>query len=96
MTRIVVLAVMIASGLYGLRETGVLDRAGLLGTCETVAASATDGEGEWLACKGGRLSGAPDLSRDSCRKGATRLGVTYWYCPEKLVTDRPGGDGSSR
>lgn len=80
-----VVAVLIASGLYGLRESGALDRTGLLGTCETVVTSRSD-EGEWLACRGGSLSGAPDLSRDSCRKGTTRKGITYWYCPEKLVS----------
>ena len=85
MIRILLVAVLIASGLYGLRESGALDRTGLLGTCETVASSAAE-EGEWLGCQGGRFSGAPDLSRDSCRKGATRNGVTYWYCPEKLVS----------
>ncbi len=87
MGRILVVAILIASGLYGLRETGVLDRAELLGSCKTVR-SAPAVEGEWLACRGGRISGAPDLSRDSCRESATREGVTYWYCPEKLVTDR--------
>ena len=80
-----VLAILIASGLYGLREAGVLDRAELLGRCESVQTVVQ--EGEWLACRGGRLSDAPDLSRDSCRRGATRDGVTYWYCPERLVAD---------
>ena len=85
MLRVLVVAVLIASGLYGLRESGVLDRTGLLGTCETVVSAAAE-EGEWLACKGGRFSGSPDLSRDSCRKGTTRKGITYWYCPERLVS----------
>ena len=85
MIRVVIVAVLIASGLYGLRESGLVDRTGLLGACETVVSSAAE-EGEWLACKGGRLSGSPDLSRDSCRKGTTRKGITYWYCPEKLVS----------
>jgi hypothetical protein len=92
--RIVILAVFIASGLYGLRESGVLDRAGLLGSCETVQTAATV-EGEWLGCQGGRLSGAPDLSNDSCRKGATRDGVTYWYCPEKLVAGNSSDESTS-
>jgi hypothetical protein len=85
--RILVVAILIASGLYGAREAGVLDRAGLLGSCKTVESAVVE-DGEWLACRGGSLSDAPDLSRDSCRRGATRDGVTYWYCPERLVADK--------
>ncbi len=94
MLRIVVLAVFIASGLYGLRESGALDQAGLLGHCDAVKTAAIT-EGEWLGCRGGRLNGAPDLSHDGCRKGATQKGVTYWYCPEKLVSDRNSDEGAS-
>jgi hypothetical protein len=83
--RTLVVALLIASGLYGLKESGALDRTGLLGTCETVTTARAE-EGEWQACRGGRISGPPDLARDSCRKGATRDGITYWYCPEKLVS----------
>lgn len=87
--RTLAVTLLVASALYGLKESGAFDRAGLLGACETVPTAAAT-EGEWLACRGGRLSGAPDLSRDSCRKGATRGEVTYWYCPEKLVADGRG------
>lgn len=94
MLRVFVVAILIVSGLYGLRESGALDRTGLLGTCETVVTARTK-DGEWLACRGGRFSGAADLARDSCRKGATRDGVTYWYCPERLVGGRDGSAGAS-
>ena len=94
MIRVLVIVTLLASGLYGLRESGALDRTGLLGTCTTVVTAKTE-DGEWLACRGGRFSGGPDLARDSCRKGATRAGVTYWYCPERLVGGRDGTVGES-
>ena len=89
MLKVFAVAILLVSVMYGVKERGLLDRTGLLGTCEVVAQATTE-EGEWLACRGGRLSGTPDLARDSCRKGVTRKGVTYWYCPEKLVGGHNG------
>ena len=43
MLRVFVVAILIVSGLYGLRESGALDRTGLLGTCETVVTAADEG-----------------------------------------------------
>lgn len=87
MFRVLVAAILVASALYGAKQEQVLDRAGLLGSCSAVAASA-DGQPQWLACHSGRLTGFPDLSSDSCTRGALRGTVRFWLCPAQLVASR--------
>jgi hypothetical protein len=87
MFRAFVAAVLVASALYGAKQEQVLDRAGLLGSCSAVAGSA-DGQPQWLACRSGRLTGYPDLSSGSCRRGELRGAVRYWLCPSQLVASR--------
>jgi hypothetical protein len=95
MVRIVVVAGLIASLLAFAKEERVLDRSGLLGGCATVEASAPDG-GRWLACRSGELTGYPDLSKDSCRRGGTRGEIRYWICPAELVAGTDSHEAATR
>lgn len=87
MSRIVVVAAVVASILAVARNERVLDRAGILGTCTELAAPAPEG-GQWLECRPGDLTGYPDLSRDSCQKAGMRGEARYWVCPVRLVSAR--------
>ena len=84
MFRTTLAAALVASALAAAHHERVLDRAGLLGSCTTLAASADDG-GQWLECRPGDLTGYPDLSQDACTRGAMRGDVRYWHCPTALV-----------
>lgn len=95
MARIVVVAGLIASVLAFAKEERLLDRTGLLGGCAAVEAAAPDG-GQWLACRPGGLTGYPDLSKDSCRRGGMRGEVRYWVCPTRLVGGRSSDETATR
>ena len=84
MFRTTLAAALVASALAAAHHERVLDRAGLLGSCTTLTASAADG-GQWLECRPGDLTGYPDLSQDACTRGALRGDVRYWHCPSTLV-----------
>lgn len=87
MSRIVFAAAMIASVLAFGKHERVLERAGLLGSCSTLSAPAPEG-GQWLECRPGRLTGYPDLSRDSCSRRGLRGESRYWVCPTALMAAR--------
>jgi hypothetical protein len=84
MFRTTLAAALVASALAAAHHERVLDRAGLLGSCTTLAASTDDG-GQWRECRPGDLTGYPDLSQDACTRGALRGDVRYWHCPSALV-----------
>jgi hypothetical protein len=79
MAAVLILAVMVA-----INDGRLLRKAGLTGGCHAVAAPKgqdSDGDGDWLACDPGKLQGAPDLTRHSC-KSVSFVGKTeYWRCP---------------
>jgi hypothetical protein len=95
MSRILVVAALVASLLAFAKQEGVLDRVGLLGSCSELEEPAPGG-GRWLACRPGELTGYPDLSKDSCTRGGTRGEVRYWICPATLVAGRSAGDTPTR
>ncbi len=87
MLKLALLAAVVAAILYGVRHEHVLEDAGLLGSCDVVE-TAAPAEGQWLACRAGRLTEAPDLSRDACVHAGTRASLEYWRCPAALVASR--------
>jgi hypothetical protein len=95
MFRIALAAALVASALAAARHEHVLDRAGLLGSC-TAVAGATERGGQWLECRPGDLTGYPDLSQDSCTRGAMRGEVRYWRCPTALVAGRSSDETPTR
>lgn len=87
MLRFAVLIVLVAAALTAVKREHVLERAGLLGSCSAVA-DPGDPTGQWQACRAGRLTGFPDLTRDSCAQQAVQPEVVYWRCPAPLVPAR--------
>lgn len=86
MVKLAVFAALVAAVLYGVKEERVLEDAGLLGTCAVVETAAVDAQ--WLACRDGRITEAPDLTRDACVRAGTQAGVDYWRCPAALIASR--------
>jgi hypothetical protein len=87
MVKLALLAAVVAAALYGVREERVLEDAGLLGSCDVVQTRAP-AEGQWLACRNGRITEAPDLTRDACVRAGMRAEVEYWRCPATLIASR--------
>jgi hypothetical protein len=80
MKRVVAVAVLLAALMFGIKDHGLLQRAGLAGSCTTVAAPRGD-ERDWRRCTSGKLSGTPDLTRQSCTRAGAVAKVEYWTCP---------------
>lgn len=83
MLRIAAAAAALLALLVGAKEGKVVDRAGLLGTCERVV-TPTGNWGEWWACRDGKLADAADLSTRSCERVGAAAGYQYWRCPAPL------------
>lgn len=82
LTRIAIAAVVIASGMFAVKDRRVLHAAGLTGSCSVVQ-TAADGR-QMEACSSGRLEGAPDLSRNGCTDAGAYAGRVYWSCPTEV------------
>lgn len=90
MFRVIIVALAVVAVMVGVKDHSVLQRAHLTGYC-TVAATPAGDTAAWRACHEGRLSGRPDLSRDSCTKGRLVAHVEYWRCPAQVSSSRSGG-----
>jgi hypothetical protein len=89
MFRVLLVAVSIFVAMVAVKNHSVLERAHLTGYCTRVSTPVGD-NALWRACHAGRLSGRPDLSRDSCVKGRVVARVEYWRCPAQ-VSSSPAG-----
>lgn len=102
MIRFALVALVVAAALWGVREHRLLEDAGLFGSCTAVETTApsesrseSQSESQWLACRPGRLTDAPDLTRDACVHTGTQLDVAYWRCPAPLVASRAGSEDAA-
>lgn len=86
-SRVVLVAILIAAALAAVKDGRVLRDTGLTGWCR-VYANAADGT-QWEICKAGRLEGLPDLSGRGCLRAGVAVRVEYWQCPAPLVSS-PG------
>jgi hypothetical protein len=82
LTRIALVAVAIAAGMFAVKDGRVLQAAGLTGSCSVVQ-TGSDGQ-QMEACTSGRLEGAPDLSRNGCTDAGLYAGRVYWSCPTEV------------
>ncbi|HXG75472.1 MAG TPA: hypothetical protein VNJ53_02790 [Gaiellaceae bacterium] len=80
MLRIVVIAAFLAVGLAVAKQQHLFERAGVVGSCQRVAAPIGD-RAQWRACKQGFLTGYPNLLGESCTYELTAAGYEYWRCP---------------
>lgn len=85
--RIVLVTAAIAVAMGAIKDGRVLSQAGIVATCNAVAAPAGQ-TGVWQACKAGKLEGRHDLTRSSCVSQGTARGLEYWRCPVQIESDR--------
>ena len=81
--RIVLFAAVIAATLVVVQRQGVLQNAGLTGYCTEVAAQAGETD-HWHECRPGKLTGAPEMSKASCKRAGVTGNVELWRCPTPL------------
>jgi hypothetical protein len=79
LTRVFVLAALVVAFMVMVKDGRVMRDVGLFGSCSVVR-NGTGAATDWRACRSGKLSGAPDLSRQSCKRWGTKGGVDYWRC----------------
>ena len=79
--KIVVVVMLVAAVLVVAQQKGVLDKSGIVGSCEVVQSPAGD-RSEWRACSEGILTGHPSLVAD-CTFQLSRRGYQYWRCPAR-------------
>jgi hypothetical protein len=87
LTRIFVAAALAAALMVGAKDGRLLDRAGLTGSCTSVAGPRGDPMA-WEACRPGKLEGYPDLTRRSCTPERRVARLQYWRCPAKVAGAR--------
>jgi hypothetical protein len=77
--RVFVLAALVVAFMAVVKDGRVMRDAGLFGSCSVVH-GVNGTRTDWRACRSGKLSGPPDLTRQSCRHWGMRDGVDYWRC----------------
>jgi hypothetical protein len=86
MRRILLTAALIAALMAAVKDGRITRQAGLTGSCAAVAAPVGEQPGDWQRCTPGKVTGAPDLTRQGC----TRVGVSgasvYWRCEAQLAS----------
>jgi len=89
MLRILVVPALVVGVMVAVKDGRALEHVGLVGSCVAVAAP-PESEYAWQACRGGRLEGRPDLTRNACVSTGIVRSLEYWRCPTTLASDRSG------
>jgi len=83
MKAVLAFAVVVLALMLVIKDGRLLRQTGLSGSCASVATPKGQ-TGSWVKCTSGKLQGAPNLSRQSCKSVETLGKVEYWTCPVKL------------
>jgi hypothetical protein len=89
MRGVLVAAALIFVLMLAVKDGRFLREVGLTGGCRAVAAPKGE-DGAWQACEPGKLQGAPNLTRQSCKSVMVVGKTEYWRCPAGIE----GGPGS--
>jgi hypothetical protein len=89
MRGVLVAAALIFVVMLAIKDGRFLREVGLTGGCRPVAAPKGQ-DGVWQACDPGKLQGAPNLSRQSCKSVMVVGKTEYWQC----VAGIEGGPGT--
>lgn len=81
--KIVFVGMLVAAAMMWIKHGQVMQRLGLSGSCSVISTPVGQ-DGEWRACKPGKLAGRPDLSLDSCESQTLVGKVEYWRCPASV------------
>ncbi|HYZ18105.1 MAG TPA: hypothetical protein VE615_01045 [Gaiellaceae bacterium] len=82
--RFALLAAAVAATLAFVQQREVLKNAGLTGYCTTIATPRGQ-TGHWHACRPGKLTGTPELSKQSCSRAGRSGTVEFWRCETELA-----------
>lgn len=85
--RIIVVGALVMGVLVFVKQDRLLERTGLIGSCQIVASPAGDLD-QWRACREGKLEGRPNLGMDSCESKAIQGKVEFWRCPAPISASR--------
>jgi len=85
--KILLIGTLVAALMAAVKDGRVLAKAGLVGGCTQMRATAADGS-TWQACRRGRLEDYPNLSNKSCVSVGFKHGREYWRCPASLVSSQ--------
>src|SRR5438132_7811955 len=83
MKGVLALAAVVLALMVVIKDGRLLRKTGLSGSCVTVATPKGQ-SGSWVKCTSGKLQGAPNLTRQSCKSVETLGKVEYWTCPVNL------------
>jgi hypothetical protein len=89
MRRIILIAALIVALMAAVKDGRIAREAGLTGSCTPVATPAGQETGDWQRCTSGKLEGAPDLTRQGCKRVGTGGASVYWRCQAQLATAGP-------
>ncbi len=96
MSRIILIAALIAAFLAYAKHERYFERAGIVHSCTTIGAPAGQ-DGEWHSCEQGFLDGYPDLSLDACDRMGRTANRELWRCPVELSNGfEPSASGAAR
>jgi hypothetical protein len=85
--RIVLVGAVLAAALALVQQQRVLENAGLLGYCSTIATPKGQ-TGHWHACQPGKLTARPSSRFSPAPAQAPTGKVEYWRCPTELQRNR--------
>jgi len=83
--KILIVGAVLIGAMAAIKDGRVLKDAGLLSTCNPVAAN-SQSDPTLMKCSKGRLDGFPDLSNKSCTLISVRPHHEYWRCVAPVVS----------
>jgi hypothetical protein len=86
MLRILVIGTLLVSLAVGVRSHPALFH-GWTGGCSVVRTTETGSDTETRQCYAGRLSGAPDLTRQGCTAATVGGPSELWRCPASAAAE---------
>jgi hypothetical protein len=89
MRRILLIAALLAALMAAVKDGRVGRQTGLTGSCAVIAAPRGEQPGDWQLCKPGRLTGAPDLTRQGCKRVGVSGASVFWRCDAQLASAAP-------
>ena len=89
MRRIILIAALLVALMAAVKDGRIAREAGLTGSCTAVSVPAGQESGDWQRCTSGKLEGAPDLTRQGCKRASADGPAVYWRCQAQLASSSP-------
>jgi hypothetical protein len=86
--RVIVVAVIVLAAMLLAKDGRLMRKADLTGSCRTVS-TAADGS-QVIACRDGKLEGAPTLTSHGCTASGQTGTLQYWRCSASVEASQVG------